>query len=892
MISAFSIVSVSGTVPNANQIIYVSFGGPETTDPAWAYDTASGELIHNIYEPLWMYAGVGTDSYIPILAESWPGYGVNPGNAITPLPPDPGAPPGTTETWYAKIRTGVKWHDPAYGTLTPADVEYTFERGMLMDHTGGPQWMLYGPLLGKYGSSDYDLNKNGKIDESEYLALENDVKRAIESNSTHVWFNLPAPFAPFQQILVMSWGMIMCKQWAINHGCWNGQYGNYTEFLRCYDPPAPGPLMKQPDAPGPVTPGPVAMGTGPYKLKAMNPDPHTGWYTLERFADYWRSWPAPGAGGYVELATHKNVEEWSNRKAQFLSSDPALQADFNEVPRANVPEMHLGGNKDAAPYPGFTMKKVPVQVIGDLFFTYNISQPSDYTPKLGATLKPDLFMDRDLRLAFMYCMNFTQYMAEYWLGEAEQPTTCMPPGTAYYNASKPVRGIDIAKATQHFQAAWGGQVWTQGITVKIEYNTGNLARETVAKMLEDVIEHRIGWPSSATVDIEPTAVPWSTYMVEMPLKHLSAFIVGWMADYPHPHDWFMPFMHSHGDYSGVAQGVIYGLGNIAASWAPGSSYGPPPYTNALGWKVTAINNTYVDQVIAAAVGVADPNVAEKLYNELMDILYAEASQLPLYFSYGRHYERSWIHGWIGTYNENPICPGMYYYVMWKAEVGSVYEVDISATETIVNITAVPSLIQVYHGEMRDGKGNPAKINYTIHVVYKGTGPDVWILIALKRTNTTGEVYFRKNFLITLSAGEDESFSPFTWYENGIDERYNATTGQVDPTRTGVMAEGIWTISLYVSPSGTALGTVTDSNTANNQQDSPYTVKAKEWPIDIDGSGAIDIRDIAAAAKAFGSAPGHPRWNPDADIDKNEKVDIRDIAMIAKQFGKKFLDVFA
>lgn len=879
MISAFSIAFVSGQVPNQNQIIYVSFGGPETTDGAWAYDTASAELIQNIYEPLWMYNGLATDSFIPILAESWPGYGVNPGNAITPSPPDPGAPAGTTETWYVKIRTGVKWHNATYGTLTTADVEYTFERGMLMDHSGGPQWMLYEPLLGKYGSSDYDLNEDGTINAAEYLTLENDIKRAIESNSTHVWFNLPASFAPFQQILVMSWGAIICKQWAIDHGCWNGQYGNYAEFQRTYDPPAPGPLMKQPDAPGPVKPGPVAMGTGPYTLKAMNPDPHTGWYTLERFVDYWRGWPAPGASGYVELATHKNVEEWSNRKAQFLSSDSALQADLNEVPRANVPEMHPGGNKDVAPYPGFTMKKVPVQVIGALYFVYNISQPSDYNPKLGVNPKPDLFMDRDLRLAFMYCMNITQYMIEYWLGEAEQPTTCMPPGTSYYNITKPTISIDLTKATQHFQAAWGGQVWSQGITVKIEYNTGNVARETVAKMLEDVIEHRIVWPAGVTVDIQPTGVPWSTYLVELYSMKLSAFVIGWMADYPHPHNWFMPFMHSHGDYSGVAQGVTYGLGNIAASWPASPSYGPPPYVNALGETVTQINNTYVDHIIETAVA-SGPAVAEKLYNELMDIYYAEASQLPLYFSYNRHYERSWMHGWIGTYNENPICPGMYYYTMWKAPVGTVYTVDISATETIVNITAVPSVIQVYHGEMRDGNGNPAKINYTIHVVYKGTGPDVWVLISLKRTNTTGEVYFRKNFLISLSPGEDESFSPFTWYENGIAE----------PKGTGVIQEGIWTISLYVSPTGTGAGTVTDSNTANNQHDSPYTVKAKEWIEDLDGNGKINIIDIATAAKAFGTVPGHPRWNSDADVNKDEKVNIIDIAMIAKQFGKNFKDI--
>jgi hypothetical protein len=55
--------------------------------------------------------------------------------------------------------------------------------------------------------------------------------------------------------------------------------------------------------------------------------------------------------------------------------------------------------------------------------------------------------------------------------------------------------------------------------------------------------------------------------------------------------------------------------------------------------------------------------------------------------------------------------------------------------------------------------------------------------------------------------------------------------------------------------------------------------------DINDDAKVDIRDIGAAAKAFGSYPGHDRWNSDADIDGNDKIDIRDIAKIAKDFGK-------
>lgn len=58
-------------------------------------------------------------------------------------------------------------------------------------------------------------------------------------------------------------------------------------------------------------------------------------------------------------------------------------------------------------------------------------------------------------------------------------------------------------------------------------------------------------------------------------------------------------------------------------------------------------------------------------------------------------------------------------------------------------------------------------------------------------------------------------------------------------------------------------------------------------VDYDGNGIIDIRDIAAAARVFGSEPGHPRWDPAVDFDQNEIVDIRDIAAVARMFGKVY-----
>lgn len=59
-------------------------------------------------------------------------------------------------------------------------------------------------------------------------------------------------------------------------------------------------------------------------------------------------------------------------------------------------------------------------------------------------------------------------------------------------------------------------------------------------------------------------------------------------------------------------------------------------------------------------------------------------------------------------------------------------------------------------------------------------------------------------------------------------------------------------------------------------------------IDLNCDGKVDIKDIATVAIAFGSFPGHPRWNPTADLNSDAKIDMMDIATVAINFGKTYL----
>jgi hypothetical protein len=64
--------------------------------------------------------------------------------------------------------------------------------------------------------------------------------------------------------------------------------------------------------------------------------------------------------------------------------------------------------------------------------------------------------------------------------------------------------------------------------------------------------------------------------------------------------------------------------------------------------------------------------------------------------------------------------------------------------------------------------------------------------------------------------------------------------------------------------------------------------------DLNHDNMVDMRDVGIAARAFGSYPGHDRWNPIADITgpqhlvPDDSVDMRDIGLITRNFGLTYL----
>lgn len=94
----------------------------------------------------------------------------------------------------------------------------------------------------------------------------------------------------------------------------------------------------------------------------------------------------------------------------------------------------------------------------------------------------------------------------------------------------------------------------------------------------------------------------------------------------------------------------------------------------------------------------------------------------------------------------------------------------------------------------------------------------------------------------------------------------------------ILSEGLMTGNVTL----TVTGNLTDGNSF--QGSAVITVR---MPGDINADGKADGQDISIAAMAFGTIPGHPRWNCVADENEDNRADGIDIALIALNFGKAY-----
>jgi peptide/nickel transport system substrate-binding protein len=245
----------------------------------------------------------------------------------------------------------------------------------------------------------------------------------------------------------------------------------------------------------------------------------------------------------------------------------------------------------------------------------------------GEGITSDFFDDQDVRKAFSYSFNYQAFLEQVRMGEAIQLRGPIVDPLLGYDENSDVYSLDLEKAEEHFRNAFGGELWETGFTMDLVYNSGNDPRKTAADMLKSYIE-RI----NPKFNINVRGVQWSTYLDASVRGTLPASFGGWLADFPDPHNFVQPFLHSQGYYGGK-RGANY------AEWAEEN----------------------VDPLIDQGIGELDSAKRVELYKELQSISHNQAIDVWLDQPFSARIQRDWVKGWYF----NPMRPGQYFYILDK-----------------------------------------------------------------------------------------------------------------------------------------------------------------------------------------------------------------------------------
>lgn len=552
-----NLVSIAVGRTDEDTLVTTNYGYADQLDPAFAYNGGIIQMMH-VYETLVSFDKEKVDEFIPVLATTVPTT-ANGGISADGL------------TYTFTIREDVKFSNG--NDLTPEDVEYSFERMLVADPDQGPIWMLYQPFLDDYGSRDWETG------EIYYNAT--DLQDIVEVDGNDVIFNLAKPFPSFLQVLSLSTGLIIDKEWAITKGCWDGDWNTWKD----YNNPEEAPLVD------------TMMGTGPYKLDKLTPGPGGEVIVVEN-EDYW------GTAPKLKRIHWKFIDEWSTRKLSFLQGDIDILGP--EDP-AHVEQ--LRGEEGVTIIEGLNATTTVCMI-----FNFNIAPDSEYTGSGlldGDGIPIDFFNDTDVRLGFAYAFPYETLINDTMLGQAIQLVAGIPNNIPYFNPDQEGFSYDKTKATQHFQQAWDGEVWENGFTFQIPYDTEDdialASIDMLAESLEDInskfVVEKIGLGPNkyyAMVDED--------YPCPVPIR---------------PDGWWWPdFADPDNFYAGAYLG----------DWGYYS------------WNMF-VSTSEIEDLIATGSGTLDKTVRRNTYYELQELYVDEALGIPLFQVVDNYVMRDYVEGY-------------------------------------------------------------------------------------------------------------------------------------------------------------------------------------------------------------------------------------------------------
>ncbi|ADO77594.1 ABC transporter substrate-binding protein [Halanaerobium praevalens] len=510
LVLVFSVISVVGAqeVKNPDTFVEVNMGTIDSLDPHFQYDSASAEIVNNVYENLIKFDKGDTTKFLPQLATEVPTV-------------ENGLIRENGTVYEFPIREDVVFHNG--NKLTPEDVKYSFLRSLIQDRDGGPATMIYSPLVQKSSLAAVIEEVLGEEKAAKDLTAAESaevyayLEKSIEIDGNSVVFHLPKAFPPFLSIIVQNNGVasILDKEWTIEQGGWDGK----AETIAQYTNPSKqdDPLFNK------------MNGTGPYEfVKWVNGEE----IILNRHNDYWRE-PAS-----IKKVIIKMIDEWSTRKLMLERGDADLvyvdKQYMNQVENMDGVEVITG---------------LPNIYMGAGLMNYSIAtegNPDVHSGKLdGKGVPSDFFNDINVRKGFLYSMNYDAFLNEVLDGDGQQGHGPIPKPLLGYSDDSPTYDFDLDKAEEHFKKAFDGELWEKGFEITILYNTGNNVRKSATDMIKYYVES-----INPKFKVNVRGVQWASYLDKIIAHKFTLGFIAWGADYADPHNFVIPFVSSTGTYGG------------------------------------------------------------------------------------------------------------------------------------------------------------------------------------------------------------------------------------------------------------------------------------------------------------------------------------------------------
>ncbi|MBI9042977.1 MAG: ABC transporter substrate-binding protein [Anaerolineaceae bacterium] len=522
--------------------VFATFGDVDTLDPWIQWDSASAEIITNVYDSLLWYDREKMSELVPQLAEEVPSQ-ENGGISEDGL------------TYTFKIREGVTFHDGS--ELLATDAAFTIIQGLLKADVNTPAQLYLEPIM---GVGIVDITMLEQLDASGDLGLMSDQEAMAEfaaanpeaivavcedvqsrivgdNDAMTLTITLEQPWGAFLDTVVYGWGAIQSEAWLKANGSWDGDcatwpqhYGVTSDVINA------SPL------------GSTAMGTGPFMLESWIPGEEI---VLKANENYWRTEPAyeGGAVGAPALKTviKKQVDEFNTRLAMLQAGDAdqitlGSQSDYTimdemvgEICTADGRECEVVGD-------GFLRKMEGIQSGGrtDVYFNFDVNTDSNFvgSGELDGNGVPyDFFSDVHIRRGFAYAFDYEAYLNDVMLGLGVRSKGVMLPGMIGYSEDIPFYDYDLVKAEEEFRAStWtaadGTSLWDTGFRLTAAYNTGNDQRQSISEIIQANIS-----AINPNFVIEVTSLPWPTYLDAIRTGKMPIFIVGWGSDFYDSHNW-------------------------------------------------------------------------------------------------------------------------------------------------------------------------------------------------------------------------------------------------------------------------------------------------------------------------------------------------------------------